>query len=253
VDSPGFSTTTEAAAFVVTLDRPPVNVLDVTLVRGLYDAIEPLRERNDVRALVLRSAIGGTFSAGVDVAAHEPRHVGEMLDVVHRLFRLVDVLPQPAIAVVDGRCLGGAAELVALCDFAFATERSTFAFPEIEVGCFPPLATALLPRLVGRAAAELVLTGATIGAHEAAGIGLISRATRDPEAEARRVVERLAARSGAVVAIARKALRECGRADLEEGLAHAERLYREELTETEDASEGVRAFLEKRPPRWSHR
>ncbi len=241
------------AAFVVTLDRPPVNVLDLAAVRRLHDTLSPLHDRRDVKAIVFRSAIAGTFSAGVDVSDHAKERLAAMLDAVHGLFRLVDQLPQPAIAVVDGRCLGGAAELVALCDFVFASPRATFGFPEIDVGCFPPLATALLPRLVGRAAAELVLTGAPVSAAEAARIGLITRVMDDPEAEASGLVDRLAGKSRVVVALARKALREAGRSGLDEALARTEAIYRDELATTEDVAEGALAFLEKRLPRWRDR
>jgi len=246
-------TETRGPAFVVTLDRPPVNVLDLATVRWLHDALAPLHDWRDVKAIVFRSAIAGTFSAGVDVRDHSRERVGEMLDAVHGLFRRIDTLPQPAIAVVDGRCLGGAAELIALCDFVFASPRATFGFPEIDVGCFPPLATALLPRLVGRAAAELVLTGAPVSAAEAARIGLITRVMDDPDGAATALVERLAGKSREVLALARKALREAGRRGLDEGLARAEAIYRDELAATEDVAEGVEAFLEKRPPRWRNR
>lgn len=246
-------TETRGPAFVVTLDRPPVNVLDLATLGWLHNALAPLRDRRDVKAIVFRSAIPGTFSAGVDVRDHSRERVGEMLDAVHGLFRLVDTLPQPAIAVVDGRCLGGAAELIALCDFVFASPRATFGFPEIDVGCFPPLAAALLPRLVGRAAAELVLTGAPVSAAEAARIGLITRVMDDPDGAATALVERLAGKSREVLALARKALREAGRRGLDEGLARSEAIYRDELAATEDVAEGVEAFLEKRRPRWRDR
>jgi cyclohexa-1,5-dienecarbonyl-CoA hydratase len=249
----GFRTGVEASAFVVTLDRPPLNVLDLETLRALRVALEPLRERRDLKTLVLRSALPGTFSAGVDVGAHAPEHLGDMLDVVHGLFRLIDALPQAACALVAGRCLGGAAELVTLCDFVYATPSSTFAFPEIDVGCFPPLASALLPRLVGRAAADLVLTGRTIDAAEAERLGLVSAVSEDPEGRARELVARLATKSSAVLALARKALREAHHHGFEEALARAETIYRDELAATRDVAEGVRAFVEKRPPRWEDR
>ena len=240
-------------ALVVTLARPPVNVLDLATIAAIHAVLSPLRERRELRAVIFRSSLDGTFSAGVDVADHVPERAPAMLDAVHGLFRLVDALPQVAVAAVDGRCLGGACELVALCDAAFATPRSSFGFPEIDVGCFPPAAAALLPGLVGRAATELILTGTRIAAAEAERIGLITRVVADADAAAEAFVERLATKSAAVLAIARRALREAGRAGFASGLARAEALYRADLLASEDAAEGVRAFLEKRAPRWRDR
>ena len=240
------------AAFV-TLDRPPLNVLDLAAVRELRDALEELESRRDAKVVVLRSGLAGTFSAGVDVADHAPEKVGAMLEAFHGVFHILDAMPQLVIAAVDGRCLGGGCELAVFCDVVLATKRSVFAQPEIDVGCFPPVAAVVLPRLIGRAAFEMVLTGAPIDAREAARIGLITRVVDDLDAEVHRWTAALAAKSGAVLAIARRAVRQGGHDSFEVALARAERLYREELAQTADCEEGVRAFLEKRPPVWTDR
>jgi cyclohexa-1,5-dienecarbonyl-CoA hydratase len=239
-------------ALWITLDRPPLNILDISTMRELRRALEPLAERRDLRVIVLRSAIPGTFSAGADVRDHARDRVVEMLDAFHPVIRLLDTLPQVAIAAVDGRCLGGGCELATVCDVVLATESSSFGQPEIDLGCFPPVAAALLPRLIGRAAYELVLTGAAVKAHEAARTGLVSHVVDDLESETERWVERLAAKSGAALALARRALRHAG-GGFGASLAAAESIYRDEVARTEDAEEGVRAFLEKRAARWSHR
>ncbi len=189
----------------------------------------------------------------MDVADHAPERAPEMLETVHGLLLALDALPQSTVAVVDGCCRGGAFELLLVCDAVFATSRSDFAFPEIDVGCFPPAAAALLPSLVGRAAAELALCGITLKAPEAARLGLVTRVVDDAEGEARAYAERIVSKSGAVVALARRALREAGGPGLAERLRRAEAIYRDELLRTEDAAEGVRAFLEKRTPSWRHR
>ena len=240
------------AAFV-TLDRPPLNVLDLATIRELRDALLELASRRDAKVMVLRSALAGTFSAGVDVADHAPENVGAMLEAFHEVFRILDAMPQLVIAAVDGRCLGGGCELAVFCDVVLATKRSVFAQPEIDVGCFPPVAAVVLPRLVGRAAFEMVLTGAPVTATEAARIGLITRVVDDLDAEVHRWTAALAAKSGAVLAIARRAVRQGGHDSFDAALARAERLYREELVPTADCEEGVRAFLEKRPPVWTDR
>jgi cyclohexa-1,5-dienecarbonyl-CoA hydratase len=237
----------------ITLERPPVNVLDIATIEEMSAGLVPLADRRDLKAVVFRSALPRTFSAGVDVRDHARERVAAMLHAFHGLVRLLDALPQATMAAVDGTCLGGGCELVAACDIVLATPRSIFGQPEIDVGCFPPLAAVLLPRVAGRAAAEMILTGAPVGAAEAARIGLVSRVVDDLEAETRHVVGRLAGKSAAVLALARRALREGAHGPFEPALGRVERLYLDELLPTEDMEEGVRAFLEKRPPRWKDR
>jgi cyclohexa-1,5-dienecarbonyl-CoA hydratase len=236
----------------ITLERPPVNVLDVETIERLAAALA-LEDRRDLKSIVFRSAIPRTFSAGVDVRDHTRERVGAMLEAFHSLFRRLDALPQATIAAVDGTCLGGGCELAVFCDIVLATPRSVFGQPEIDVGCFPPVAAVVLPRVAGRAAAELILTGAPIGAADAARAGLVSRVVDDLEAETRRVVRLLAGKSAAVLALARRALRHGADGPFEDALTRVERLYRDALVPTEDAEEGVQAFLEKRPPRWKDR
>jgi cyclohexa-1,5-dienecarbonyl-CoA hydratase len=236
----------------ITLERPPVNVLDVETIERLAAALA-LEDRRDLKSIVFRSAIPRTFSAGVDVRDHTRERVGAMLEAFHGLFRRLDALPQATIAAVDGTCLGGGCELAVFCDIVLATPRSVFGQPEIDVGCFPPVAAVVLPRMAGRAAAELILTGAPISAADAARAGLVSRVVDDLEAETRRVVRLLAGKSAAVLALARRALRHGADGPFEDALTRVERLYRDALVPGEDAEEGVQAFLEKRPPRWKDR
>jgi cyclohexa-1,5-dienecarbonyl-CoA hydratase len=234
----------------ITFDRPPVNVLDIATIEALAAALASLTDRRDLKAVVLRSAIPRTFSAGVDVRDHTRERVTTMLAAFHGVFRRLDALPQATIAAVDGTCLGGGCELAAFCDVTLATPRSVFGQPEIDVGCFPPLASVVLPRVAPRAAAELILTGAPMGAAEAARVGLISRVVEDLEAETRRLVRLLAGKSAAILKLARRALRDGADGSFSEALARVERLYGEGLLATQDMDEGVQAFLEKRPPRW---
>ena len=237
----------------ITLDRPPVNVLDIATIEALAAALASLTDRRDLKAVVLRSAIPRTFSAGVDVRDHTRERVTTMLAAFHGVFRRLDALPQATIAAVDGTCLGGGCELAAFCDVTLATPRSVFGQPEIDVGCFPPLASVVLPRVAPRAAAELILTGAPMGAAEAARVGLISRVVEDLEAETHRLVRLLAGKSAAILKLARRALRDGADGSFSEALARVERLYGEGLLATQDMDEGVQAFLEKRPPRWKDR
>lgn len=237
----------------VVLDRPPLNVLDLDTLGTLHASLVALRDRDDVRAVVVRSAMAGTFSAGADVADHARDRAHAMLAAMHAVVRALRALPQPTIALVDGRCLGGGCELAQACDLVVASPRATFGQPEIDLGCFPPVAAALLPRLAGRRAAELVLVGAPVGAAEALSMGLVSRVADDVEAEGRRLAEALAAKSRTALAAAVRALRAGAEGSLDEALDRNERLYRDAVVPSADAEEGVRAFLEKRAPVWSGR
>ena len=241
------------AVVEVVLDRPPLNVLDLATLGTLHASLLALRERDDLRALVLRSALAGTFSAGADVADHARDRAPRCSRPMHAVVRALRSLPLPTLAVVDGRCLGGGCELALACDLVVASPRATFGQPEIDLGCFPPVAAALLPRLAGRHASELVLLGRPVGAEDALRRGLVNRVADDAEAEARGLAEALAAKSRTALAAAVRALRAGLDGTLDEALARNERLYLDAVAPTADAEEGVRAFLEKRAPVWSGR
>jgi cyclohexa-1,5-dienecarbonyl-CoA hydratase len=248
-----FSTTEEGGVLWVTLEHPPLNVLDVPLIEDLAARLSALFPREDLKVIVWRSALPRIFSAGVDIRDHSRERAVRMLGAFHGLVRTLLLLPQASIASVDGACLGGGCELAAACDFLLATGVSSFGQPEINVGCFPPAASVLLPRLVGRSAAGMILTGAPLSAGDAAGAGLVTRVVEDLPGETERLARSLAEKSRAVLSLARRALLEGSYGSPLEALDRVEALYTEELLKTADAEEGVRAFLEKRPPSWKDR
>ena len=231
----------------VSLNRPPLNILDISTIHELLRMLRPLEERRDVKVLVLRSAVPRVFSAGVDIKDHSREKVGAMIEAFHSIFRLLDRLPQASVAAVDGTCLGGGCELAAFCDVVLATPSSTFGQPEINLGCFPPVGAVLLPRLIGRAAFEMILTGQAVSAAEAWRVGLVNHVVSDVGVETDRMVSSLAHKSGAVLALTRRALRGEG---LDRELSRVEDLYRHDLLRTHDIDEGIRAFLERRAPAW---
>jgi cyclohexa-1,5-dienecarbonyl-CoA hydratase len=243
----------ERAGVRITLEEPPLNVLTLPVLRALDAALAPLSGRRDLKAVVFRSALPGTFCAGTDVKDHTRDRAPAMLESFHAVLRRLDGLPQVAVAAVDGPCLGGGFELALACDVVLATPRASFGLPEIDVGCFPPAAAVMLPRLVGKAAAELVFSGRRLGPDEAARLGLVTRIVEDLAAETESFLDLLSRKSAVALAGARQALRGGSAGSFTEALARSETIYRERILSTDDAEEGVTAFLEKRPPRWRDR
>lgn len=240
----------------VVWERPPLNVLDISLLRELDQALSQCAEDSGADVVVLRGAGERAFSAGMDIRDHTKEKVPEMLEVVHGVVRKLLGLPQVTIAAVRGACLGGGCEIASSCDLIVASEESSFATPEIRVGCYPPVALARFFRLIGyHRAAEMILTGRRYSAREAYAMGLINRicAADQFEHELETLVEELATQSGAVLRIAVKGLRALSLEGFQQALQHSEELYCRDLLQTVDVEEGIRAFLEKRPPVWSHR
>jgi cyclohexa-1,5-dienecarbonyl-CoA hydratase len=239
----------------VTLDRPPLNVLDLALLRELEDVLRSCAGDAKLDAVVLQGA-GRAFSAGVDIRDHTREQVPEMLQTVHGVIRRLLAQPQVTIASVHGLCLGGGFELASSCDLVIASEESTFATPEITVGCYPPVALARFPSLIGHhRTAEMILTGRRFSAQEAHAAGLVNRVFRAAELEdgLKSLREEVLAHSGAVLRLAVKTLREVSLRTFAEALKLSEDVYCRELLVTSDVEEGVQAFVAKRKPLWLHR
>jgi len=240
----------------VTWDKPPLNVLDMALLYELDEILRSCAASPTVDVVILRGQGPKAFSAGVDIKDHTKAKVPEMLEVIHGVIRKLVSLPQVTIAAVRGACLGGGCEVASVCDFIVASEESSFATPEILVGCYPPVALARFASLVGyHRAAEMILTGRRFGAREAHAMGLISRLFADGELEAgvSSLVGELLSTSGAVMRLTVKGLRELSLTNFAAALKRSEEIYCDELLGTADVEEGVQAFLQKRPPQWHHR
>jgi cyclohexa-1,5-dienecarbonyl-CoA hydratase len=237
----------------VTLHHPPLNVIDIPLMEELEQSLAEIESRPEISIIVLRSA-GKAFSAGVDIGAHTPEKVSEMLTKFHAVIRGLVATKKVTIAAVQGLCLGGGAELAMVCDIVYTADSAQWGFPEIKLGCYPPVACTALAALVGqKRAAELILTGRTIGGKEAAEIGLATRAV--PENELSAAVDEgigyLRKLSTAALALAKRASYAWDSMHFDKGLARAEKIYFDELMKTSDAHEGIRAFMEKREPKWT--
>src|SRR5918998_1021093 len=241
----------------VTLARPPLNILDIAMMREVERALSEGAARREVVAVVFEAAEGSrAFSAGVSIEEHQPETIYQMLDSFHAIFRTLEQLAKPAVAVVDGAALGGGCELLLACDIVVASPRSRFGQPEIKLGVFPPVAAVLLPRVVGeRRARELVLTGELIDADEALRIGLVSHVVEAERLEDKlqEILARLRELSAPALEMTRRALDTARGRTFDDALARVEDLYLNELMKTEDADEGIRAFIEKRKPLWRNR
>lgn len=244
----------DGRAATVTLDRPPLNVLDIPTIARLGEVIRELDGDEDLQLVVIRGAGDRAFSAGVAVQDHTPELVGPMLESLHGAIRRLRDLSAITVAAVRGHCLGGGMELALACDLVVASEDARFGQPEIELGCYPPVAAALYPSLIGPGRTlDLLLTGRTLACEEAERMGLVARRVASLDEGLAQLSSEVLGKSAAVVRLTKKAVRAGRDRGFSEALSETERLYLDELCPTADTAEGVAAFLEKRRPVWKHR
>ena len=230
------------------------NVLDTALMEALTSAFHVAAAARHVKAICLEGE-GAHFSFGASVQEHLPETVAGMLRRFDALAMALLDCAVPVLAVVRGRCLGGGLELATLCHRVFASPDAKLGQPEIVLGVFAPIASAMLSERVGRPHAEdLCLSGRTVDAGEALAIGLVDEVADDPSAAAIAWARRhLLPKSASSLRYAVRALREGLRARLTADLSSLERLYLDGLMATADAQEGLRAFVEKRSASWQDR
>jgi len=236
----------------ITFNKPPLNVLDIAMMVEINAALGDFQSRN-LKALVI-NAEGKAFSAGVDISEHQGDQVQEMIEVFHDIFRNMQGIDAPIIALVNGAALGGGCEVAAFCDMIIASEKAKFGQPEIVVGVLPPVAAAIFPKILGhRKGLELILTGDIIRAPEAKELGLVNHVlpVEGFEEEAERfITEKLATKSAVVLQLTKRAFLEGASRNYDSAIGKIEEIYLNELMKTADAKEGLTAFLEKRPPVW---
>jgi cyclohexa-1,5-dienecarbonyl-CoA hydratase len=236
------------------LSRPPLNVMNIAMMKEMNSALSRLQHYPSAKLLLIR-AEGKAFSAGVDIADHTNDKVADMMREFNEIFALLHGFTIPTLAVVDGAALGGGCELVIACDMVVASERAKLGQPEINVGVFPPIAAALLPRLVGRnRAMEWLMTGDAIPAAEALRIGLINKMfpVEGFDASVNEFVSKFTRQSRIILEMTKQAVDGGLFRPTMEAIRQAEALYMGEMMKTEDAQEGLKAFLEKRQPLWKN-
>ncbi|WP_459549871.1 enoyl-CoA hydratase/isomerase family protein [Nocardia sp. X0981] len=238
----------------VTLNRPEVrNAIDERVQRDLRSALERLSDDDAVGAVVFTGAGDRAFAAGADIGQLRDYtlHTG-LAARMQRLYDDIEAFDKPTLAAVNGYALGGGCELAMSCDIRIAAEKAVFGLPETQLAVLPGAGgTQRLARLVGAGRAiELILTGRTVAATEAAEIGLVTAVVPDPVAHARETAQRVLARGPLAVRLAKLVIRTGMDAGQRTGLV-VERLAQALLYTSDDKTEGAAAFLEKRPPRFT--
>lgn len=237
----------------IRLRRPPRNVINLEMIRQILAALRALSTDRTVRALVFRGD-GGCFSAGVDIREHLPREIPATLKAFHEMVRTVYRLPYPTISAVHSHTLGGGFELVLATDLAIAQEGARLGCPEITLAVFAPVAVAVLKRRIGeKRANEMLLTGRIIDAAEAERFGLVNRVAPDLDGPLEELLARIRSLSRPAVALCKRVMQATEDLPFARGVQASEDLYLREQVVLEDMVEGMKAFLEKRAPRWKHR
>jgi cyclohexa-1,5-dienecarbonyl-CoA hydratase len=245
----------EAPVARLTLQRPEHNLLNEAMLRELSTGLELLSAREDVKVIVLEAA-GKVFCGGIDIGEYTPERAFQLIEAFHHVCMAIVDAPRPVVVVVNGPAIGGGAELAAFGDLIVATPRARFALPEITIGMFPPLASTMLPYLIGpKVALELVLTGEAITAERAQELGLVNRVVPEAQLEAAvaQLTSRMTAQSGAVLAMAKKAVLGGMGLSLRDAMRFSMDVFLHELYRLEDSQEGLRALIEKRKPEWKNR
>jgi cyclohexa-1,5-dienecarbonyl-CoA hydratase len=237
----------------ITLNTPPLNWLTIAMMKEINEALRDVKKDASVQLLVFDHAGEKAFSSGVDVADHTEDKVDEMIDVFHRMFRIMGEIDVPTCAVVNGVALGGGCELISFCDMVVASERSRIGQPEIAVGVFPPVAAAWFPKIIGlKKTYELLLTGKMINAKEAEAIGLVNAVL--PVENFREGVDKflgeLTNKSRPIAIWTKRAIKAGLSLDFNQAQRASEIIYLNGCMMTADAKEGIAAFMEKRKPVW---
>jgi cyclohexa-1,5-dienecarbonyl-CoA hydratase len=236
--------------------HPTGNILTEAIVQALRPALEQVAQNPHLKLITIEGE-GADFSFGASVPEHAPDQIARVLPQMHALVEELLEAPAVTAAVVRGRCLGGGFELALACDLIFAADDAMFGLPEIRLGVFPPAASVLLPLRAGYArATRAILSGDSRPARDWADAGLIELIAPPAELESRVdawFAEHLAPKSAAALRHAAAAVRAGLLWHVRETLPGLERLYLEDLMRTDDAAEGVDAFIQKRAPQWRDR
>jgi enoyl-CoA hydratase len=251
----------DGAVGIVTVDNPPVNSLGKRTIQELADVVEELEKDESVRAVVLTGTGEKAFLAGADISEfpemlESPGAMEERTAWTRGIFDRLESLPQPVLAGIQAHAVGGGTEVALLCDLVYADERARFGLTEVKLGLIPGGGgTQRLPRVAGPGAAkELLFFGHTIDAAEAQRLGIVTRVVAAGTAleEALKAAGKLADLPAVAVRAAKRAVNEGLQRPLPQAIDFERELFLTTFA-SEDLREGYQAFLEKRPPKFTHR
>jgi cyclohexa-1,5-dienecarbonyl-CoA hydratase len=237
----------------ILVNRPPLNILDQNTLMELQNALQEMKDNEETNIILLKTAGEKFFSVGVDVEQHLPEHAPKTLKAFNKVFEALLNIDKPVIAVVQGPALGGGCELAFACDVVIAADSAEFGQPEIQVGAIPTVAAAFMHRLIGpKRTFELLYTGDSISAEKAEQIGLINHSVPLDQLDntANELISKLKEHSPIMLRYVRRAINESLNLDFMQALEKSTEIYLDSLKNTEDATEGLKAFLEKRKPKW---
>ena len=251
-------TEVDGAIARVTLNDPPMNPISTRTLDALHGALDTLEQRRAVRCVILTGAGERAFCAGADLRADADRDAaggGAFCRYGRRTLQRIETFPRPIIAAIHGYCIGGGTAIAWSCDYRLAADNAVFRAGDAHLGLVPSWGMGLtrLPRFVGRnKALDILLLGENFTAQEAHDIGLVSKVVPRAELQrhAQQAAERIAAASPHAIAATRKAIAYNLRNSWDSMVAYEEELC-ERVYAHADAKEGVRAFREKRTPRFA--
>ncbi len=249
----------EEGIALVTINHPPVNALDQKTVSELGQAMDELEKRPEAKIIILTGGGDKAFVAGADITAFTGlnRVTAEQFALsIQSILLKMEGSKKVVICAINGLALGGGCEVAMACDIRIASEKAKLGQPEVNLGVMPGAGgTQRLPRLVGKGRAmELVFTTDAISADEARAIGLVNRVVPPGSLleEAKKMAKKILAKGPVAITLAKRAINEGLEMDLKEGLKLEAKLFGQ-LFDTFDMREGVKAFLEKRSPRFENR
>ncbi|MCC6522717.1 MAG: enoyl-CoA hydratase/isomerase family protein [Polyangiaceae bacterium] len=245
----------EGRVLALALAQPKANILSMAMMEELARALDAHANERALRLVVL-SGQGSHFSFGASVPEHRAAEAPRMLATFHALARRIGSYPVPVAAAVEGKCLGGAFELVLASHFVFARADAVFACPEVKLGVFPPVLAALGQLRLGPLGEQLLIAGSELTAERGHAVGFVTSLVPAGASAVDAVLAwyrlNLAPLSAFALREATAAARQGSgvAAALGAPLAAAEQRYLERIVTSADGNEGIQAFLERRAPRW---